>query len=115
MSKGNWWSQDEMAQAARIWYQFGDDEAPRAERLPVFKQIAEKLDRKFSSVEARFNVFGVNFGSGQRRFEAASQHAFAEREARREAEERRGLTGQFFGDPPVGYSALDKRSGMRAR
>jgi len=33
----------------------------------------------------------------------------SERLARQEAERRRDLTGEVFGDPPPGYSALDRR------
>jgi len=33
-----------------------------------------------------------------------------DRSARKQAAMRRDLTGEVFGDPPPGYSALDKRS-----
>jgi hypothetical protein len=39
----------------------------------------------------------------------ATPEVLAERERRREALDRRDLTGQFCGDPPIGYSALDRR------
>jgi hypothetical protein len=37
----------------------------------------------------------------------------AERDARRDAYDRRDLTATFCGDPPVGYSALDRMRGRR--
>jgi len=40
---------------------------------------------------------------------ATDERIVAERDARREASDRRSLTQQFFGDPPIGFSALDKR------
>lgn len=114
------WSPHDTATAAEIWQEiiadvFGEDAPPRAHRIPALQAIAKSLKRSFFSVEYRFNAYGPHFGAAQRRSNCASPHALAERDARREAEYRRCLTSQFFGDPPIGYSALDKRSGMRAR
>jgi hypothetical protein len=39
----------------------------------------------------------------------APDHVLAERDARREAADRRDFTSTFFGDPPPGYSARDRR------
>lgn len=39
----------------------------------------------------------------------ASTEMLIERELREAARERRSLTGHFCGDPPVGFSALDRR------
>ena len=41
--------------------------------------------------------------------ERASEHALAEREARQEASYRRSIGAELMGDPPPGWSALDKR------
>ena len=43
------------------------------------------------------------------------QDLLAEREARQAAADRRTFTQVFFGDPPPGYSALDRKRAAEAR
>jgi len=42
-----------------------------------------------------------------------SEEQIRDRDARYEAGQRRNYTQEFFGDPPPGYSALDRQRGVR--
>lgn len=81
----------------------------------LFREIDHQLGRPTGSSAVKY--------AGLRRPAARSmisrearveidQTAFAERAARKLAENQRGLTASFFGDPPKGYSALDRRTGV---
>lgn len=80
-------------------------------------EIAEELQRPLSSVINKMNeeIQRWRRDQGQRiRGYGATvpAHVLAERDRRRDAYDERDTTGQFFNDPPKGYSALDrKRSG----
>lgn len=116
------WSQAQSTQAAEIWQlQFADyhgDDDPFARELATLRNrvlhaIAAAIGRSFDSVEYRLQTNGASFGANQRSSRHASPREEADRAARKEAANRQDLTAQFFGDPPPGYSALDrKRQGM---
>jgi hypothetical protein len=115
------WSQHDMSIAAEIWQNdfidvHGDDRPPPGAIGKTIKKIAVAIDRSITSIERRLNTLGPGFGGGQvQRTKGASAFAIAEREARKEAAHRASLTAQIFGDPPPGYSALDrKRLGVLA-
>ncbi len=109
------WSQNDAKTAAALWQrhfvdEFGDDvkAAPFGTRFRVLQIIARTLDRTFEAVDGRFRMYGVAFGANQRGREI-SAHTLAQRDARKEAERLRDLTSVVFGDPPPGFSALDRR------
>jgi hypothetical protein len=112
------WSQHDCVTAAEIWQthfadHWGDDEGPRGARVTVMQRIAATIGRTFYGVEQRWLVHGPSFGANQRS-RGAPEHALAQRDARKEACHGMSLTASIFGDPPPGYSALDKkREGVR--
>lgn len=108
------WSQDEAAIAADLYQRlfvdiYGDDEGPRGARARVLQRIAATIGRSFFSVERRLIDHGPSFGRGYAGLHGTSSHALAERDQRKEAEMHRDLTASVFGDPPPGFSALDRR------
>lgn len=113
------WLADEIAVAADIWQRqvtdlHGDNEPPRGLKERVIWNIAIKLNRKFFSVEARLRLQGASFGSAQvmTRYISLSRvpaKVLLDREARAEARLHQSETGRTFGDPPPGFSALDRR------
>ena len=124
MSKRPWnnvaWQEWEIGLAAEIWQRevtdiYGDDVGhqrlgivARAETL-----IAKALNCSVSRVQGRRVDCGPSFDKprqSQGSFRASSA-AIIERDRRRDAADRRDLTATFFGDPPSGYSALDRKIG----
>ncbi len=113
------WSAQEIEIAANIWAKevtdlYGDDEPPRGLKERVIHDIAAKLGRKFWSVEARLRLQGSSFGVPEaiaraRSSERAPSKLFIERAARDAARRNQDITGALFGDPPPGFSALDRR------
>jgi hypothetical protein len=81
-------------------------------RLRAFQLIAQKLNRSLDLVCGRFASCGPSF-AGIARGTTGSLHvpaqALADRDRRKEAAGLRDFTSTFFGDPPPGFSALDKR------
>jgi len=109
------WSQQDASTAAEIWQThfadyWGDDDGPTGARLRVLQRIAATIGRSCWGVEQRFLSQGPSFGANKSSSSKASAHALAEREARKEAERARDLTAATFGDPPPGYSALDRKN-----
>jgi hypothetical protein len=107
------WSDIEMTTAAELWQArfvdiHGEDCTTRLARYRVFVTIGKALSRTPFSVETRLRLFGPSFGLGFKS-NGASAHAFAELAARKEAREHQSITGRTFGDPPPGFSALDRR------
>jgi len=112
------WSSEECAKAAKLWQSlfvdiYGDDEGPRGARPRVLQRIAIEIGRSAYAVENRLNYYGASFGAGRWKVNGASAQTLAERDARKEAEARRSITSFVFGDPPPGYSALDRRREAR--
>ena len=95
------WSAEELAQAT-VWREEGISDAEIGKRIGRTRQaVAVKLWNV--GVAHRFNILHGNNDP------LTDERIVAERDARREASYRRSLTQQFFGDPPIGFSALDKR------
>lgn len=76
-------------------------------------EIDRRLNRRPGSTNLKLAVKvpvrhnpegGPNTGSIR-----APDHVLAERDARKEAADRRDLTARFCGDPPKGYSELERR------
>lgn len=114
------WSPRDIAIAADIWGRyitdvFGDDDVPRGRIYKAEQLIAAKLDRTISSVQARRVAAGPSFllarhlGARGTVNGRVPLDTLAERDARRIASDERDLTGTLCGDPPKGFSALDRR------
>lgn len=104
MSKSVW--------TPRMWQRAQD---MRRDRMST-AQIAEVLGLDVKQVAVKFYNQGYRSSgtrtTGNATNNRASPEAMAEREARTAAASRRSQTAEFFGDPPPGFSALDrKRSG----
>ena len=104
--QGRPWTATDVARAWRMW-----------ERGFTYADIALVLGRKAKSVEAKIHYERYR---GERRIHLenagasrAPDFVLADRERRQEAKARRDTTAVFFGDPPPGYSALDKRKGEK--
>jgi hypothetical protein len=110
------WRWDEIEQAAYLYQSEvieSDGEDDEKLRYRCFIEIASKLRRTVISVKDRFTRCGPTFagvreanGKGPKR---VSESALADRDRRRAAADRRDFTGTFCGDPPPGYSMLDRR------
>jgi len=110
------WTTEEANRAATLWQKhfmerYGDDERSLAARNYALTIIARAIGRPFENVYNRHTYFGPTFASAKHRDSVAHHDALKEMERRREAAHRRTLTSSVFGDPPPGYSALDKRVG----
>jgi hypothetical protein len=106
------WSSQEISIAAAMYQgRFTDihgEDGPARARTAVFDAIAQRLKRNHMAVWQRFRDHGPSFNAGGRAT-TVSSYAMAERSARAEASYLRDLTASVFGDPPPGYSALDRR------
>jgi nitrate reductase alpha subunit len=107
------WSPKEIAAAADMWQRLADDtygeDVPPSVKRRVLEGIGIRIKRDYSAVYNRFVQHGPSFKAGGVAARIISPHAIAQRDARRYAIEQGSLTAQIFGDPPAGYSALDKR------
>jgi hypothetical protein len=118
------WPPSSIAIAAAMWQReivdrYGDDEGdvPRGAKARVYTLIARQLGVTYATVEGRRLLYGPSFNTP--RFVAAEQradadwrlppHLLAERDARKLASDLRDLTAELMGDPPPGYSALERR------
>jgi hypothetical protein len=116
------WTPEQASLAAEIWQEhftdvFGSDDwkdAPKGATTSIFHRIATAVARPYESVWNRYTHFGPKFGATETGRRKVSPQALAERVAREQARDRRGLTATFFGDPPVGFSALDRRRQQEA-
>lgn len=109
------WSHQEMATAATMYQDLfvdvlGEDGSGRR-RGAVMQRIAQTIGRARASIEARISEWGPSFGLnvGRGGNASARARAKAERSERQAARERQDLTAAVMGDPPPGFSALDKR------
>jgi hypothetical protein len=107
----NNWTPSEISLAAgifqRMFVDVHGDDGPAPARTLVLHAIAKKLNRTPMGVWQRFRDNGPSFNAGTSR--KASANALAQRAARKEAEYARDITASVFGDPPPGYSALDRK------
>lgn len=114
----HFWTPAEIAEAAKICRRLMTSESVRFTMREVDRIIAEKLGLDIWTVNSRRRNYGNGFaregGQGAKQSRNPSQgqipaRVFVERDARRDAAERCSLTQQILGDPPPGYSALDRR------
>lgn len=111
------WTRQDMGIAASLWQdrvvdRYGDD-APAHVKATVYNAIAIRLNRSDSAVRTRMKELGPSFGLNARVLNEAPGAAELERLARARAAAQMSLTASVFGDPPPGYSALDKRTQAR--
>lgn len=111
---GTNWSPKDVAIAASMWQQLADDtygeDVPFPVKRRVLEGIALRLNRQYFSVYQRFRDHGPSFNAGSVANRKMSPQALAQRDARREAGYAASITAQVFGDPPPGFSELDKRN-----
>jgi hypothetical protein len=99
--------------ARRPW---SEEEVKRARDMLAagyfYSEIDRELRRRAGSTKRQLE--GVGYGSG---LAVGSMYILdgllAERDALTAARDQRGLTQDFFGDPPPGYSALHGKTGLR--
>lgn len=107
------WTPTDIRRAADIWQRefadhHGDGDGPHGAQTAVFIAISAATGKSVDGVANRFNRFGPSFTAGPRGG-GPTEQAFNELERRNAARHRQDLTASVFGDPPPGYSALDKR------
>lgn len=85
----------------------GEGEGPYGLKAKVCHQIAERIDRPYAQVRGRLANCGASFKDA--RHGATPGNVLSDQCAREAALQQRSLTAVVFGDPPVGYSALDRR------
>ena len=108
----------------RPWTEEEDNTLMQLRRDGVtWEDIAERQRRSVKAIRSRY----CDLRSGRVRLRRPNLHAepapnvrlmpemLADRDARMEASWRRTPTQEFFGDPPPGYSALDKKRQAGAR
>lgn len=114
------WTPQDIRVAAQMWQRdvidrFGDDEAdwPRGVKNLALVAIAAALHRRIETVHSRYDNYGPSFASRRqlgrlldRRH--VSLDVLAARERRNAALDARDVTAAIMGDPPPGYSALDR-------
>lgn len=103
------WDLDEV-ELARTWEAEGFD----------YAQIGQRLGRSAKAVRAAIKGNLVHphadyskLGRGDKCFIRPSERTLAEREMRTQAQEARSIVGALMGDPPPGYSALDRRDAVQ--
>ena len=110
------WSEDDMAYAQRRWQElfvevFGE-RAPVEERKRIFTTIGHELNRTGPAVENRLRVYGASFGlkwgSVPLTSQIADEIVLAAARPRLEAYARQDPISRMLGDPPPGWSALDR-------
>lgn len=78
-------------------------------------KIAAHMGIDVSACVAKYGNLRYRINSDRQRYQQAPNAAVIDRERRDAARDRQSITGSVFGDPPPGYSALDrKRAGQRA-
>lgn len=112
------WTWRDIEIAAKTWQQLvvdihGEGKEPYGLKAEVLRKIASQIDRSYTQVRHRLASCGPSFKDA-RHLEPPTA-LFSEREQRRAAANRRNLTAEFFGDPPVGCSALDRRRSLMGR
>lgn len=114
------WLSQESTIAAEIWQEtvtdiYGDDDWTDGAKTRAYQVIARKLGRSPAAVAARFVQCGPSFAQVRQSTMnlvgglRASPKVLADRDAYRAALDERDLTSTIMGDPPKGFSALDRR------
>jgi hypothetical protein len=105
MPRGTAWTYDETRKLFRL----------RDVLELEWKDIALKIGRSEAACwNHYYNEGGSRHGSYSVR-KNPSEEALADAARRAQARERQSLTEQFFGDPPKGYSALDRKQQATAQ
>lgn len=118
----NPWTPEEIALAAELYRRavtnlYGDRRHTAGAKHRVDQIIAEQLHRTIASVELRRVMYGPSYVNPRTagvipKIVPAQlgppDYVLAERERRREAVDARDTTATLCGDPPKGYSALDR-------
>lgn len=119
------WTAHEIALAAEIWRHnivdmYGEDRRCDGAKMRAFELIGRKIHRSAIAVQSRLSSHGPSFsmfsrcninGSGTSMLRVPGT-VLAEREALRVGREQRDLTATLCGDPPVGFSALERKQGV---
>lgn len=105
-----YWISNEWDRAQRMAEDGASLEQIGAEIGRPFDQVRYKFERERqrSNTTLRPHSEGAN-SLMQAKREATIRAALDDRDRRTEARDRQNLTAAFFGDPPPGYSALDKQ------
>lgn len=121
MRRGRYWRTDEIAMAAMLYR--ANARVGRGAQARICRDIAAAIGRTTNQVRMRLHLHGPTFSGPaikrasrpvpqiERRTASswnASADAVADCARRNEAAARRTLTASILGDPPPGYSALDR-------
>ncbi len=101
MRKGyTYWTQAEV----KLLFELKEDEAWE------WWRIASELGRGIDNCKQKYqNMCARRRAERGESFQAAPSAAMIDRERREHARANASITAQFFGDPPEGWSALDRR------
>jgi hypothetical protein len=100
MAKGVSWSMKELRQALRMKRQGA-----------TCADIAVALGRNAAAIEAKFQYWGKERVNIPVTHLIEGSTSPIEEQIKRNAAHYRDLTGAICGDPPIGYSALDRKRG----
>jgi len=112
------WTAQDIATSARMWKELITDLEARGECVLGRKDaacaaIGAALGRTPMAIKGRYRDYGVGFCSHASSYGQTDlrldREAEQEREALLRARARQPPTAALFGDPPPGYSALDRR------
>lgn len=113
------WTQKECARAAELWQReiidvYGDSQTNcRGAKIRTFQLIARTLSRTVPQIQSRYAGYGPLFnGKTGYQHREATERQLAERDARRAGYDLRSTTQVFCGDPPIGFSALERQKGL---
>lgn len=73
--------------------------------------VAKQFGRTAHAVESKLYKYMQHHGCSHAQFRVGLATRLDELSVRKEGLDRRDLTGRICGDPPIGFSALDKRGG----
>lgn len=113
----------EGSKARAVWTRNEDAAVTRMrddEKLP-WEFIAQEMKRSVNAVRTRHSELRSGRAHARRLHEEISVNIrvtpemLADRDARMEASWRRSTTAMFFGDPPPGYSYLDRKQQAEAQ
>lgn len=113
------WSAEDIAIAAAIWAAEcgapgSTRELSRGEVYRTVKMIADAVGRSPSAVDARRRQIGFwpKIGPIIAARNRISERLMDDAAARASASESHSLVGAMMGDPPPGFSALDRKRGV---
>ena len=101
MAKGVSWSMKELQQALRMKRQGA-----------TCADMAVALGRSAAAVEAKFKYWGKTRVNVPTTHLIKRSTSAIEEQIERNAAHHRDLTAAICGDPPIGYSALDRKRGI---